>query len=121
MSWRFDPGSSVSGQIASSLRIKILTGEYPAGIQFPTVRSIAMELAVNPNTVQKALTVLEAEGLLVSHTTVGRFVTEEKEVLSNALKTFQKSFMESAMSKAKEIGITGKEFTDFIKESEGMP
>ncbi len=120
MSWRFDPGSSVSGQIASSLRIKILTGEYNAGSQFPTVRSLAMELGVNPNTVQKALTVLETEGLLVSRTTVGRFVTEDETVIEQALKAFKISFMESALNKANELGVTYAEFSDFIKEREGM-
>lgn len=116
MYWRFEAGSSVSGQIVFSLRIKILTGEYEAGCQFPTVRNLALELSVNPNTVQKALSVLEQEGLLVSRTTVGRFVTEDKEVINSALKTFRESFMQSALTQANELGITAKEFADFITE-----
>ena len=120
MPWRFDTVSSVSGQIASSLRIKILMGEYNAGEQFPTVRSLACELAVNPNTVQKALCILEQEGLLVSQTTVGRFVTEDREVLGNALNYFRESFMKNVISKAKDIGITKKVFTDYIGESEEL-
>ncbi|MBR2043328.1 MAG: GntR family transcriptional regulator [Clostridia bacterium] len=119
MSWRFDPGSSVSGQIAYSLRIKILTGEYPSGSQFPTVRSLALELGVNPNTVQKALSVLEGEGLLESRTTVGRFVTEDSDVLSSALTAFKKSFLESVFSKADEIGITKNDFESFLSNKEG--
>ncbi len=120
MSWRFDTGSSVSEQIAFSLRIKILMGEYKLGEQFPTVRSLACSLAVNPNTVQKALGILEQEGLLVAHTTVGRFVTRESEVLHNSLTAFRESFMKSVLSQAKEIGITKKAFAEYIEESEEM-
>ena len=120
MPWRFDTGSSVSMQIASSLRIKILTGEYKAGEQFPTVRSLACQLAVNPNTVQKALGILEQEGLLVSQTTVGRFVTNENEVLENALKSFRESFMKTVIYQAKDIGISKKAFADYIEESEEL-
>jgi DNA-binding transcriptional regulator YhcF (GntR family) len=119
MPWRFDPGSSVSGQIAYSLRIKILTGEYPLGSQFPTVRSLALELGVNPNTVQKALSTLEGEGLLESRATVGRFVTEDSNVLSSALVAFKNSFLESVFDKAKEIGVTEKDFHTYLGNKEG--
>ena len=120
MAWSFDGKSPVSLQIARKLRIDILKGAYPAGTQFPTVRQLACDASVNPNTMQKALAILENEGILISKTTVGRFVTEDKEVLDEALASLQKEYLESAISGATELGITRDGILKFLKEREDL-
>ncbi len=118
MIWKFEEAGSISGQIVSKLRSKIICGEYKSGEQFPTVRSLASDFAVNPNTVQKSLLILEQEGLLVSRTTIGRFVTDDETVLNNSREEYKKSFMEAVVNKANEIGISKNTFLYFIRESE---
>ena len=61
MGWNFDSNGAVSVQIANILRLDIVKGKYKAGEWFPTVRQLAFEAGVNPNTMQKSLSVLENE------------------------------------------------------------
>ena len=81
MKWEFKSGIPIYLQIISLLKMKIAAGELPPGSQVQPVRELAMEAGVNPNTMQRALTQLEQEGLLYTQRTSGRFVTEDKEVL----------------------------------------
>lgn len=120
MAWSFDGKSPVSLQIARKLRIDILKGVYPVGTQFPTVRQLACDASVNPNTMQKALTVLETEGLLISKTTIGRFVTEDKRVLDEALASSQREYLEGTLLGAMELGITKKDILKFLDEREDL-
>ena len=83
MNWKFTGDRPVYQQIMAALRGGILTGELPPGQKIPSVRDLAAQAQVNPNTVQRALTELEREGLLVSRGTSGRTVTEDALVLKN--------------------------------------
>ena len=120
MSWNFESGISLSQQIVSRIRAEIIGGKYAPGDQFPTVRHLAYEASVNPNTVQKALTALEVEGLLVARGTVGRFVTNDIEVIEKARSTVRTEYMRHVLEEAHKLGIDDQAFIDFIKESEGM-
>ena len=82
MNWKFSGDRPVYQQIVSIIRGGILTGEISPGKKIPSVRDLAAEAQVNPNTMQRALTELEREGLLVSGGTTGRTVTQREEVLS---------------------------------------
>ena len=81
MNWKFTGDRPVYQQIMALIRGAILKGELPPGGKVPSVRDLAAEAQVNPNTMQRALTELEREGLLVSGGTSGRSVTENPEVL----------------------------------------
>ena len=115
---KFETVGSISGQIVSTLRNKILCGEYKIGEQFPTVRSLASDFSVNPNTIQKSLSVLEQEGLLISKATVGRFVTDDKTILEKAREEYRKSFIDAVLSKSAQLGIDKNAFIKYINESE---
>ena len=69
-------------QIASALRVSILRGDYVPGQQMLPIRALAQREGCNPATVQKALKVLEKQGLIVSRGSKGYFVTEsEKKII----------------------------------------
>ena len=106
---------SISGKLIYKFRTEILNGKYRAGEQFPTVRQLALELSVNPNTVQKALNILELEGLLESKGTVGRFVTEDKEKIELSRQKLLYDFMKKSVQDAKELGITKEKMIEFLK------
>lgn len=82
MNWKFTGDRPVYQQIMATIRGAILKGELPPGRKIPSVRDLAAEAQVNPNTMQRALTELEREGLLISGGTSGRSVTREESVLS---------------------------------------
>lgn len=64
----------------------IISGRYAPGDKLPSVRDLAAEAAVNPNTMQKAFQELERTGLVYSQRTSGRFITEDKAMIDE-LKT----------------------------------
>ena len=84
MDWMFRQDLPIYTQLMEQLTLAIIAGSYPAGARLPSVRDIAVEAGVNPNTVQRALTELEREGLIYSQRTAGRFVTEEVEMIELA-------------------------------------
>lgn len=81
MDWKFTGSEPVYQQIVKQMRGAILAGVYPPGARVPSVRELAAEARVNPNTMQRALAELEREQILVSGGTTGRCVTSDQAVL----------------------------------------
>jgi GntR family transcriptional regulator len=71
-------------QIVDGIRRKVAAGELPPGSRLPSVRTLAMQLTINPNTVAKAYAELTAEGFIESLKGVGVFVSERRQRLSTA-------------------------------------
>ncbi len=118
MTWSFDTHLPVSVQLTERIRMDILGGKYAPGTQFPTVRALAYEASVNPNTMQRALTALEGEGLLIPRGTTGRFVTEDISLLSKKQAELKNTYMRRALKGARELGICAAEFISFIESEE---
>ena len=78
-------------QLRDEFSRRITTGSWPPGSKIPSVRDLAQMVGANPNTVQRALSELERDGLAVSERTAGRFVTQDQEKI---LPTRQKAFLE---------------------------
>ena len=116
MAWDFDPKLPVTLQIEQRLRSDIVSGKYAPGSQFPAVRQLAQDAAVNPNTMQKALANLEAEGLLLSRGTVGRFVTADTAVLESTLRHIRQEYLESMYQHAIKLGITKDMFMEYMTD-----
>lgn len=80
----FDPSTPIWVQLTQELTRRIVTGDWPAGAKIPAVRELAVDLKVNPNTVQRALTELERSGLAQTVRTTGRFVSDDVEAIAAA-------------------------------------
>jgi GntR family transcriptional regulator len=74
----------ISKQIVDGVRMKIATGDLQLGVQLPSVRGLAQQLAINPNTVAKAYAELTNEGWLESRQGLGLFVAAPRQRLSRA-------------------------------------
>lgn len=70
-------------QITDAVRVKIATGELEPGDQLPSVRGLAQQLTINPNTVAKAYAELTTEGWLESRQSTGLFVASPRQRLSD--------------------------------------
>ena len=114
--WQFNNRDPVFVQIANRLRGDILGGKYKEDCQIPSVRQIANDASVNPNTVQRALSLLESEGLLYSKGTVGRFVTSDVSVLDAARERMKRETVRTMLNDAALAGITEEELIKYIKE-----
>ena len=93
-------------QLSEQLGRRIVTGAYPPGSRFPTVRELATEAGVNPNTMQRALSQLESDGLVITNRTAGRTVTEDVGVLDATRKRLAAELTEKYFSDMKELGFT---------------
>ena len=84
MDWNFRNDQPIYSQLTQRLTEAIVSGIYAPGEKLPSVRELAVEAGVNPNTVQRALADLERDGLVFSQRTAGRFVTENVHMIENA-------------------------------------
>lgn len=84
MDWNFRSDQPIYSQLTQRLTEAIVSGIYAPGEKLPSVRELAVEAGVNPNTVQRALAELERDGLVFSQRTTGRFVTENENMIVNA-------------------------------------
>lgn len=116
MAWQFRGHSPVYRQIVRHIRADILNGCYQSDEQIPPVRQLAMEAGVNPNTMQRALSALEDEGLLVSRGTVGRFVTSDEAALERARRTARQDALEKLAEDAQAAGLTLDDLVQYIRE-----
>jgi len=102
VAWNLSSDRPIYAQLIEQIELMIVSGVYPAGTKLPSVRDMAGEASVNPNTMQRALSQLESEGLLYSQRTSGRFVTEDVDRImqtkNNLAQTLVKEFIQN-MSK----------------------
>lgn len=73
----FDTSSPLWVQLLDRLQTRVVSGQWEPGQKLPSVRELAVEFGVNPNTVQRALTELDRIGLTATERTAGRFVTAD--------------------------------------------
>lgn len=106
MNWKFSGDRPVYQQIMALIRGAILRGELPPGGKIPSVRDLAAEARVNPNTMQRAMTELEREALLVSGGTSGRTVTEDPKVLEKLRSSTLEELARECAEKFMVFGIT---------------
>lgn len=78
----FTNDKPIYAQIVDLVELRIVTGVYQPQSKLPSVRDLAMEMGVNPNTMQRALATLETEGFVKSERTSGRFVTDDAALIS---------------------------------------
>lgn len=114
MSWEFDSNRPIYLQLMEQLKINIITGVYSPGSKIPSVRDLAMETGVNPNTMQRALTELERENLLYSQRTNGRFVTEDEKMIKALQQDLAQQQIKEFICNMKTIGLQRQEILDLL-------
>lgn len=112
MPWELNSDKPVYLQLIEQVKRNILSGKYVAGEKLPSVRDLASEAAVNPNTMQRALVELEREGLLYAERTSGRFITDNKELIKAMKKEMVIEEVKQFMERMKTLGF---EYEDIIR------
>lgn len=116
MSWDFKDGIPIYSQIIEKIKARIVSEVYAPGSKLPSVRELAVDVGVNPNTMQKALAELERSGLVYSMRTSGRFITEDKEVLANMKTELCNEFINDLFSSLNKLGMTNTEIAAAVNE-----
>lgn len=115
MAWALDSGRPIYAQIIERVQLDIITGHYKPGEKLPSVRDLASEAAVNPNTMQKALSELEQSGLLYTQRTSGRFITEDTELIQRMKNTLATMQVREFIHKMRQIGLDDTEILQLIQ------
>ena len=118
MRWKIDSSYPVYQQIKDHIRNAVITGEYPSGSRIPSVRDLAIEAHVNPNTMQRALTELEHEELLVSNGTLGRFVTDNHTIIAKNRDAAIREAVRTSAAHFKALGLTLQEAGKLLAQEE---
>ena len=104
MRWFFSNDAPIYTQLIEQIQVGIVTGVFPKGERLPSVRDLATEAGVNPNTMQKALAELERDGLVKSQRTSGRFVTDDKEKIMEVRRTLAYDEIERMVETISSLG-----------------
>ena len=121
MKWQFSNDAPIYAQLIAQIKVGIVSGAFPPGERLPSVRDLATEAGVNPNTMQRALTELEREGLLIGGGTSGRTVTKEEKVLEAMRQQALEDLAWECVEKFKVFGITPAQAAEImlhVKEEE---
>jgi len=102
-------------QIVEKFKLLILKGILQKDEQMPSVRSLAVELAINPNTIQKAYMELERQGYIYTIKGRGNFVAENENLLDERREEL-KMRMFILYKEGKELGMTKADFIDCLRE-----
>lgn len=118
MAINFESGKPIFLQIEELLRNDIAAGRYKPDEKLPGVRDLALWANVNPNTMQKALTNLEAEGLIVTRGTSGKFVCNDPEKIAEAKVKIIQGLADEFREKCRRIGVSASEVARLLSEKE---
>ncbi|MDY5279107.1 GntR family transcriptional regulator [Sharpea porci] len=118
MKWEFKNGIPIYLQIIAQIKVMIASGELRAGSKIPPVREMAVEAGVNPNTMQRALTQLEQEGLLYTQRTAGRFVSEDENVMKELRKAMSEQYIADMFHNLEKMGMDKQEIIAAVKNYE---
>ena len=116
MEWKFNNDAPIYQQIMEQIKAMIATGRLKAGDKLPSVRELAVEAEVNPNTMQKALSELEREGLLCSRRTSGRFVADNPEKANNLQEELMMEFIKEFIENMKKLGYSADECIKLVEK-----
>ena len=119
MQWQFSNDAPIYTQLIRQVKVGIVTGAFPPGERLPSVRDLATEAGVNPNTMQRALAELERDGLVYSQRTAGRFVTEDNTMINAAKRSLAERHVKSFLEAMLGLGFRREEIISLIEQEMG--
>ena len=117
MPWNLDDDRPIYLQLMERIQHDIVSGTYQPGDKLPSVRDLAVDAAVNPNTMQKALSELERCGLVYSQRTSGRFITEDETMLKQLKSQLAEEHIRDFFEKMRQLGFQTEETLALIQET----
>lgn len=118
MKWYIDSDRPIYKQLVEQIELRIISGVYTPGDKLESVREMAMDAGVNPNTMQKALAELERMELVFAQRTSGRFITEDLKVIEEAKKNIAVQEIGAFLEKMKKLGMGRNEILRLMEKIE---
>lgn len=117
MDWKFKNDLPIYSQLVAQIKLAIVSGIFSPGERLASVRDMATEAGVNPNTMQRALQELEREGMVYSQRTAGRFVTEDRNVIDLIKKNLAREQVKGFLGSMEKLGYCREEIIALIREN----
>lgn len=113
----FQNGKSIFLQIADTITDKVVSGEFPAGEKIPSVRELASQMGVNPNTIMRTYSELQAMSIIENQRGIGYFVNPDaqKIILQGKKEEFFNSILPEFLRQAELLGISSDELQTHIE------
>ena len=119
MAWNLDSDRPIYSQILERIQMQIAAGIYEPGEKIPSVRELAADAGVNPNTMQKALAELERRNLVVTLRTSGRVVTEDLNMIGETKNQLAKEQIDDFLKRMKALGFEREDILIMLKKETG--
>ena len=116
MNWQFSNNAPIYAQLVGQIRAGIVSGALAPGERLMSVRDLAMEAGVNPNTMQRALAELERDGLVYTQRTAGRYVTEDQAAITQARHALAAKRVRSFLSDMGRLGFEKEELLSLLRQ-----
>ena len=116
MKWEFSNDAPIYTQLILQIKVCIVSGILAPGERLPSVRDLATEAGVNPNTMQRALTELERDGLVYSQRTTGRFVTEDRTMIETAKRGLAERRIQAFVAAMYQLGYQKEEILALLQQ-----
>ena len=116
MEWTFRNDLPIYSQLVEQLTLAIVSGVFAPGERLSSVRDMAAEAGVNPNTLQRALQELERQGLVYSQRTSGRFVTEDTRTIENCRLALAQGQVRAFCEAMEKLGYTRAELPALLQK-----
>ncbi len=117
----FNNGKSIFLQIADTITDKVVSGEFRAGEKIPSVRELASEMGVNPNTIMRTYSELQAMSIIENQRGIGYFVNPDAQqiILKGRKEEFFSKILPEFLRQATILGITSDELKTHIETLNG--
>jgi len=117
VSIEFDNNLPIYLQIMQYIKRQIVTGTLKAGDKIPSVRELAAELQINPNTVQRTFQELEREEVVETKRGLGRYVTSEESKIMTIKKEMAGELLERFLTGMQELGIEEQDIVNIVADA----
>ncbi len=114
MAWELNSDRPIYAQILEKLQVRIVCGIYRPGEWLPSVRDLAAEASVNPNTMQRAFSELERSGLVITQRNMGRVVTQDTQMIEAAKRKMAVAQTESFFANMRQLGFSDSEIVSLV-------
>lgn len=116
MQWELNTDKPVYLQLVEQIQAEIISGSFKPGDKLPSVRDLATEAMVNPNTMQRAMTELEREGLVYTNRTAGRFITSDEDLIKQLKEKYLTAIIRDFLDRMKQLGLETDEIIAYLKK-----
>ncbi|HKL79036.1 MAG TPA: GntR family transcriptional regulator [Mobilitalea sp.] len=114
MQWELNSDKPLYLQIVEQIQAEIISGNYKPGDKLPSVRDLAVQATVNPNTMQKAMSELERIGLVYANRTSGRFITSDEAMVKQLKEEAVRRQIFDFFDRMKQLGFSQDETYELI-------